>query len=556
MKRASRGADRPLTYLDAKKSRCGCCCTQTTHPYPKSAAMPVERSFTKCRTSALCSAIDASIEFLFKVITMHRNRCNHRRWLAVTETSTLIDEGRFGRIIDSFGRPSEQFPSLTLYLGRKEKDSALRTLHQNNNLRRYQGQTAINLDVDNDSVERNSPYLFADCDPTIRSPEGAQVALGLPQETCHFSKTFSLSWARTMFHQIHDVILSRALFIFTDVICIFAEDVGGLDGVRTLLDTWAELGTASNLSDSVRLRVLVVCLDEISSTTFSYLEREDFRFQILEHSGVELNHIYSAIKVVYLPPRHLLPVARYRKLREEIARHISRSHIVRQANGCSFSAYHQNALFEAALKHISQTTRRPFDLVAASRIGWQPSPTFLSHVINFLGLSAKYKFPYDSLQSFIASSILMDAFPPSMHGKNIIFTHSGLSSLLNLKGFCLKLVFRSHYAGPLLSAYHAAYDASHADYQVCAVESRLIQLCQSTKDRRESSAAVRRYDIAYWKRQWILLKINTTCLICLQRRFEHTFPCGYTICDICVQIFGEAMVGFEEKFILESCIIC
>lgn len=205
---------------------------------------------------------------------MHADRCTHGGWLHIGEGNNLHCEGRFGRIVNSFPRPSEQFPSLIVYLGRRAKDSALKTLYQHNNLKRYkQPRDAISLHVDNTSIEQENPCLFVIGDPNVSSSESSHLRGGVVQQPCHFTKTFALPWADTTSPRTQDMILSQVVFVHTDVICIFAEDVGGLDGIKTLLDTWAHFGIASTLPSPVRPRVIIVCSDETYSATFSYLER-------------------------------------------------------------------------------------------------------------------------------------------------------------------------------------------------------------------------------------------------------------------------------------------
>src|ERR1700730_273767 len=55
-----------------------------------------------------------------------------------------------------------------------------------------------------------------------------------------------------------DFIYDRLFSLFIDVLCIFAEDCGGLAGVVIKLTTWASMGSASNLPGAVRPRVLAV----------------------------------------------------------------------------------------------------------------------------------------------------------------------------------------------------------------------------------------------------------------------------------------------------------
>lgn len=55
---------------------------------------------------------------------------------------------------------------------------------------------------------------------------------------------------------------------------------------------------------------------------------------------------------------------------------------------------------------------------------------------------------------------------------------------------------------------------------------------------------------------WGWLRSNRTCLVCIRRSPEHTMPCGHSICDFCVQIFGVLSPYREEEFSISTCPLC
>ena len=55
---------------------------------------------------------------------------------------------------------------------------------------------------------------------------------------------------------------------------------------------------------------------------------------------------------------------------------------------------------------------------------------------------------------------------------------------------------------------------------------------------------------------WSNIFSNNTCLCCLRRRPEALLPCGHSLCDICLQIFGEAALDSEYTYELPACLLC
>lgn len=74
-----------------------------------------------------------------------------------------------------------------------------------------------------------------------------------------------------------DLVYYKLIFLFTDIICIFADNLGGLEAVAIILSTWIDLGAASTLSESVRPRVLIVTTEDTFSATHYILEMESLR---------------------------------------------------------------------------------------------------------------------------------------------------------------------------------------------------------------------------------------------------------------------------------------
>ncbi|KAJ6123215.1 hypothetical protein N7512_005680 [Penicillium capsulatum] len=202
-------------------------------------------------------------------------KCDHSAWLELWqgEAGPLLSHGwRLPQIAKDFPNPSKQFPQITLFLGRRLKEKALRNLCHSN----FKGQrrkNAINIRCDNRSLRALQPKLFADCDPTAK---GLQEACKGPR-ACHQDHVLSF---HSYPYDIHDLVMSRLLFMFVDVICIFADDLGGLEAVANMLQTWSRIGSGSSLPSAVLPKVIIVLGQQAQSVTHDILDEKDFLFDL------------------------------------------------------------------------------------------------------------------------------------------------------------------------------------------------------------------------------------------------------------------------------------
>jgi hypothetical protein len=71
-----------------------------------------------------------------------------------------------------------------------------------------------------------------------------------------------------------------------------------------------------------------------------------------------------------------------------------------------------------------------------------------------------------------------------------------------------------------------------------------------------SAAQIRRADNNCWKQYWKPLRSSTKCLSCLGAPPEHPLTCGHMLCDQCIEIFGEGVIGGEHQYLVQYCPIC
>ncbi|KAL3246557.1 hypothetical protein ABHI18_012681 [Aspergillus niger] len=263
----------------------------------------------------------------------------------------VVCGSRLARLVNELPQPSVQLPQVVFFMGRNPKNKALRQLCSSNYRGQCHSQPGVNIRSDNRTLQA-----------------------------------------------LQDIIISRLIFLFTDVVCVFADDVGGFEGTRRLLTTWAAIGSASSLPPAVRPRVIVV-VSQSPSATGSVIDEDDFLFELLHAGDVQ----------------ELSSDARYMALGSDISRQLRNSRVDRERYRCLFSATHLNAFFELAVQNISTSPFALFDFVRSTRERNPLDGAFASHITNFLKVGSRTRTPYDEMASHIASAILMDAYPPGMH---------------------------------------------------------------------------------------------------------------------------------------------
>ncbi|KAH2084173.1 hypothetical protein KXX03_002649 [Aspergillus fumigatus] len=426
----------------------------------------------------------------------------------------------------------DPLPQVVFFMGRRLKDRALRELCGGNYRDQHRHQRCVNLRSDNRTLRSLQPRFFADCDPTRRSQPPAPEVL----HVCHPDQTFPLDISPTE-HSLYDLVLARLLFLFVDVLCIFADDLGGLEGVREWLSTWARLGSASSLPHVVRPRVIVIVSDKTQSVTHNLLEEDDFLYHLLHVGDLPFFAAFGDVQVSRLPSEELSAESRFLGLGSEISQQLRNMRQIREHHRVLFSATHLDALFDLSLRHISADPFAPFNFVRATRQQNPLDRAFTSHLIHFLEVGKRA--PYDETAAYIASAILMDAYPPGMHR------------------FQPSTVFRTLYRDACYLALQHCYSADVVvSIQCRKIEDRLIGLFEEMVVDSTPSWEIHRRNLESQGKFWTHALSNKTCLVCLRRYPEHTPVCGHSICDTCTEVFGEPCPHADNEYIIRQCVVC
>ncbi|GAB7336287.1 hypothetical protein MBLNU13_g09038t1, partial [Cladosporium sp. NU13] len=330
--------------------------------------------------------------------------CNHEALMELSspDTPCLVNPYRMDRLVDSLPDPSQQKPLLVACAGNKQKKLALEQLFPANDPRQRDRRPALcKIYTDALTSHLANPIFFMDIDPD-RDPPMQDTHLH-----CHRSQTFSFHKDRSSAH-LGAVLTKQLLLPFIDVLCVFAEDVGGCDGVLQHLQSWA-LANIEGTETQVPTRLVVVLSP---SDDAEWSKRESTKFaesfyafglgQLFPNMRVETTSSLPLHSARYIPLRGIVLGS---VLGAALSARTERMHL--------FSGLHLASLFSQRLAQTAKHPRRSFCLLLASRQGIPTLSHFVECVIAFLQAAHHHDLAYGAVASLIGTSLLMQAYPPS-----------------------------------------------------------------------------------------------------------------------------------------------
>ncbi|OBT40488.1 hypothetical protein VE00_07880 [Pseudogymnoascus sp. WSF 3629] len=413
------------------------------------------------------------------------------------------------------------------------KSKALRALYPQSAISTCRKFGIANICIDSTTENEEHPVLLAESVPYYAQAKSR----GKP--TCHETSNHPVPWPSLKIprrQEFIDHVQARLLSLFTDVMCLFAQDYGGLDAVAETLMTWATIGPASNLEHSIRPRLLIVA--NIPGNHFAS-EAMRLQLKVLSHPG--FSNSFSSLNVInVLGASGHTPRGHFSAFEQVLTEEIRLQRAARINTHTLFSMVHIAAFFDLALQNFALSPLSTFSFIHASREDFKVSPNFPNHLTSFISVFADNKLPDHTAWEFIASVIILDAYPPDMH----MFSPSEVFRVLYREGCVLGI--QEYLDSQQLST-----------NLVCAdIEASMISMFSQMKHGSQSSASLRRQCLERNSESGKLLKLPLGCMGCLQRTNEHPFDCGHAICDVCVSIFGTPSRGLEYHYELTQCLFC
>ncbi|CUS07175.1 unnamed protein product [Tuber aestivum] len=430
---------------------------------------------------------------------MHANRT---LWLTVVNDANricLLEYNRLQALATMFASTE---PALIVLIGADAKYKALKPI-----LTRHQGRPGVHLHY-HDLCGMAGPVLFADC--------GLLDVDLTPQTSTHYHPNLYVPHTRRPLlwleggddgprsqDQVRRLLCGSLLGPFTDVICIFAADVGGPSGVVRLLSHWRDLRGVGLWFPEV-----IVIWEPPPLTSLDPVSH-----------AVEMQLLYEMIyaKVGPQPLDLEVVVVSDTNIMGQILACYQKARRRRGRRRTLYSFTHTVALFQKACDHAVKTIKDPFNPIIASRYQNPVPPTLADCLTTFLRVFSPQQFTH-TIQ-LIASGIAFNAMPPGMHAIRGAGVISPVTLLEDIRSLALYEMDSLH-----------NHQRGSADYHLEAL-----------------------------KKGWgpcTRILCDTVCLSCIARIPDRRLPCQHSFCEVCLEVFGEHCKDQEYTFYISRCMVC
>ncbi|CZS94309.1 related to calcium-independent phospholipase A2 [Rhynchosporium graminicola] len=320
---------------------------------------------------------------------------------------------------------------------------------------------------------------------------------------------------------VADNIYLRLLLPFTDVLCFFALDLGGLQPIARRLAAWLDVGHPPTLPVIVPPQIIIITETSTADLQESQLLEHFLRLLALE-TRTDPSTCFAAIRVVtLLPDGHISSTARHRKLKESLMHTSDQVRLQRLEVSMLFSAQHFDTFLREACSCFTEALNKPFDFIRASRIVNPPALDLKEHLTNLLTKINTIRELKNFAIPLIASSLLLDGYHPDTHRE---FSARRVSRSDENAAFRPRDVFRLLYKDSCLQA---CRDSVHLqDPAILVLPSGSVRMIEDAFSELFMTLSSRPTNIAAdlhhkffleLHHDWKAFQLDNTCLICLRR---------------------------------------
>jgi hypothetical protein len=326
-----------------------------------------------------------------------------------TPGRSLVDTGRFEEILRGMSHPDSQYPSLVYFAGNGNRVKALQALIPRNNVTRKGPAGIIRAHLSTATAHTEHPVIFAESNPFSQAGVGDTCLLRWSGDR-HRRYPLSLGESQPLADLQQEVIRQKIL-PWTQVLCFFVDTISEMRNVQQLLD--APIGTLSIGASHIHSMMRVVIVLSGNSQLESHGADDSFELP---------NEWLGQHKITILDLRDrskLSPSVTFDPLRSLVLDQIQEIQSLQKERCLSFSALHLNALWDRGLQlRMRSPTPASLDCLLVAREGFRRKTAMASCLVELKTQIASSACPENELYGFIASALLLDAYPPEMHRKH------------------------------------------------------------------------------------------------------------------------------------------
>lgn len=257
-------------------------------------------------------------------------------------------------------------------------------------------------------IHNSRPVII--CDGDI--PGHNRLPRSCKPQSCHEVKNRVFMEETVSVAKASNGIYQKLISPFADVICIFVEDVGGIDSTLRHLNAWSRSSQSSASTLLIKPALILVASNGQRAQIYNAV------------NAASLNDYFQRIRIVTVRRRTRKLRSRNVKtkpkqclaLRREILQSLDIVQKSRLTAGMLFSARHTVEFLCIASEIVTRSSCEPFDYIKRSRDSNPIAKDMAQHLTTFLCHCDENNMTRFALRH-IASSIILDQYPPGMHRK-------------------------------------------------------------------------------------------------------------------------------------------
>lgn len=349
-----------------------------------------------------------------KINLLHSTRgITMAAWLDLVSDAegwSLVDTGRFDQILQGMCHPKTQYPSVIYFAGNCNRMRALRALFPRNNVTRKGPAGLARLHLSTSTANTENPIIFAESDLFTQNGLGDTKCLKTPAGNYRRFPVSLTAGSRTL-PEIQKEIMKRFILPWTHVFCLFVDSVLELETAHDMLreSPW-ELAVGNEAIPDLTHVMIVLSQPgdgRVDQKISEMRDEETFR---------------SRTVILDLRDRaELSGTVAFEPLRLQLLDEIQTVHSETRAKYLSFSAFHLKALWDQAIRSKEQgigSGVRCLDCLSVARTDRLGATTMTNCIQEFLRQCEEAACSEANVHEFLASALLMDAYPPGMHCKS------------------------------------------------------------------------------------------------------------------------------------------
>jgi len=357
--------------------------------------------------------------------------------------------------ISDLSSPELQDPQLIMFIGGRAKSRSMKRLGFT--FDEEVSHNTVRLHLAPELGKTTSPIFLADCElhdnKQLKQARTYPVPGSVDHRILHWHKNIPGGFD---VYTLANIVYTKLISPFSTVVCLFADDLEGLNAVARLLASWLVCfrnRRTTRVVTATSPRVIVLrewndlengIFDEkLATRSFmqelrnqSELRNREQQERLADHLSQQdidrlLDLQFGDIRVLAYTSH---PIDAGLMTLKDVHFHLRRldkswislrnrllqdSHDIqerRRQQQMAFSAIHLQALFNSACEHIERDIMTPFNFIRASRSA-NPVPSRFAEYLSAFLKETPQKLHLSFNTPIIASALALDSFPPNMHCK-------------------------------------------------------------------------------------------------------------------------------------------